>query len=102
MIDVAKCSIFDPRKTWENLKSLAGVGVADCHHEEAEPKGQHDDVQHGILLIALAGVFTRVARGGGLRWINAGSAPDPASCRISGLEVPLHAYVFEAAAKATL
>jgi hypothetical protein len=41
------------RKTRENLKSLAGIGVADSDREEAEAKGQHDDVQHGILLVAL-------------------------------------------------
>jgi hypothetical protein len=38
----------------EELKSLAGVGVADSEREEAQPKGQHDNVQHGILLVALA------------------------------------------------
>jgi hypothetical protein len=41
-------------KTRKNLKSLAGIGVADGDHEEAQPKGQHDDVQHGILLVALS------------------------------------------------
>jgi hypothetical protein len=49
------------RKTRENLKSLAGIGVADSDREEAEAKGQHDDVQHGILLVALACVTMRVA-----------------------------------------
>lgn len=41
-------------KTRENLKPLAGIGVADSHHEEAQAKGQHDDVQHGILPVALS------------------------------------------------
>jgi hypothetical protein len=38
------------KKTRQNLKSFAGVGVAHCHHEEAEAEGQHDDVQHQVLL----------------------------------------------------
>jgi hypothetical protein len=42
------------REPREELKSLAGVGVADSEREEAEPKDQHDNVQHGILLVALA------------------------------------------------
>ena len=32
------------------LKPFAGVGVAHRHREEAEAKGQHDDVQHEMLL----------------------------------------------------
>jgi hypothetical protein len=29
---------------------VAGAGVADRHHEEAEPKGQQDEIEHGLLL----------------------------------------------------
>ena len=32
------------------LKPFAGVGVADAHREEAEPEGQHENVQHEMLL----------------------------------------------------
>src|SRR5258706_12082351 len=35
------------------LKSFAGVGVTHRHHEEAEAEGQHDDIQHEVLLVAL-------------------------------------------------
>jgi hypothetical protein len=33
-----------------NLQPLAGIGVADRGHEEAEAKRQHDNVQHELLL----------------------------------------------------
>lgn len=36
------------------LKSLACIGVADGGHEETQAKSQYEDVQHGILLVALA------------------------------------------------
>jgi hypothetical protein len=45
-----------PGKTRQNLKSLASIGVTNGRHEEAEAEGQHDDVQHEMLLVA------RVAR----------------------------------------
>jgi hypothetical protein len=32
------------------LKPFAGVGVAYADHEEAEAEGQHDDIQHDVLL----------------------------------------------------
>jgi hypothetical protein len=32
------------------LQPLAGIGVADARHEEAEAERQHDDVQHGMFL----------------------------------------------------
>src|SRR5258707_14884513 len=35
------------------LKSFAGVGVTHRHHEEADAEGQHDDIQHEVLLVAL-------------------------------------------------
>jgi hypothetical protein len=31
-------------------KPFAGIGVAYSRREEAEPQGQHDDVQHEVLL----------------------------------------------------
>jgi hypothetical protein len=38
------------KKTRQNLKPFAGVGVTDGGREEAEAEGQHDDVQHEMLL----------------------------------------------------
>jgi len=40
------------------LKSLACIGVADGSHEQTQSKGQHEDIQHGILPVALA--FERI------------------------------------------
>jgi len=37
-------------KTRLKLEPLAGIGVAQPGHEEAEAEGQHEDVQHGVLL----------------------------------------------------
>src|SRR6266404_441802 len=48
------------KETRQNLKPLAGVGVAYPRHEETEAEGQHDDIQHEVLLsVAIGG-----ARGG--------------------------------------
>ncbi len=41
------------KKTRQNLKPFAGVGVAHCGCEEAEAEGQHDDIQHEVLLVVL-------------------------------------------------
>ena len=38
------------KKARQNLKPFAGVGVTHRHREEAEAEGQHDDVQHQVLL----------------------------------------------------
>jgi hypothetical protein len=35
------------------LKPFAGVGVADACREQAEAEGQHDDIQHEMLLCAV-------------------------------------------------
>jgi hypothetical protein len=43
-------------------KPLAGIGVANTRREEAEPEGQHDDIQHEMLLIAIAFVRAKLAR----------------------------------------
>jgi hypothetical protein len=90
------------RRTREILKSFAGIGVADGNRKEAEAKGQHDDVQHGILPVALARVTMARGRKGGLRRNNMESARNPALGRVSGPDVPLDAYVFEAIGAATL
>lgn len=41
------------KKTRQNLKPFTGVGVTYRHHEEAQTDGEHDDVQHELLLVAL-------------------------------------------------
>ncbi len=35
------------------LKAFVGVGVTYSRHEEAEAEGQHDEIQHEVLLVAL-------------------------------------------------
>jgi hypothetical protein len=45
------------KKTRQNLKPFAGVGVAHCGCEEAEAEGQHDDIQHEVLLVVLVFVL---------------------------------------------
>jgi hypothetical protein len=35
---------------FRKLKPFAGVGVTHRHDEEAEAEGQHDDIQHEVLL----------------------------------------------------
>src|SRR5712664_1447196 len=40
-------------KTQKNLKPFAGVGVTYSHREEAEAEGQHEDIQHQVLLVVL-------------------------------------------------
>ena len=47
-----------------DLKSLAGVGVAYPRHEEAKAEGQHDDIQHEMLLVARVSQLLRVFREG--------------------------------------
>ena len=48
------------------LKSFTGVGVSYRHSEEAEAEGQHDDVQHEVLLAALVSVYRCTLSGGQL------------------------------------
>ena len=64
------------------LKSFAGVGVAYRHREEAQTEGQHDDVQHEMLLAAL--VFGRNFCAFPGRWI----AMDQSADRIATLAYP--------------
>src|ERR1700733_2741430 len=42
------------RRSWPfSSKPFAGVGVTDRQNEEAETQGQHEDVQHEMLLAVL-------------------------------------------------
>jgi hypothetical protein len=91
------------KKTRQNLKPFAGVGVAHCGCEEAEAEGQHDDIQHEVLLVVLVFVLDYfVFRERRIATDQQGSEAQPGFAHISGREVPLAAYVFEAGAQAIL
>jgi hypothetical protein len=91
------------KKTRQNLKPFAGVGVAHCGCEEAEAEGQHDDIQHEVLLVVLVFVLDYfVFRERRIATDQQGSEAQPGFADISGREVPLAAYVFEAGAQAIL
>jgi hypothetical protein len=77
---------------------FAGVGVAYARREEAEAERQHDDVQHGMLLFAPC--FPRAARR--FQSMERDLSATIPSFRISGCEVPLQVYDFEAAAREVL
>jgi hypothetical protein len=47
----------------QDLKPLAGVGVTNGRNEEAEAEAQHDDVQHGMLLVARFSQTLRFRKG---------------------------------------
>jgi len=87
----------------ESLKPFAGVGVTQRQHEEAEAKGQHEDVQHQVLLVALVSLrHACMLQGRRIALDLHGIAGAIRACRNSGREVPLAAYVFEAGAQAIL
>ena len=81
----------------QNLKPFAGIGVADPRHEQAEGEGQHQDVQHEVLLVALCFRARKTECDGSGR-----NAPAIRALPVSDREVPLHAYVFEADAQTIL
>jgi hypothetical protein len=41
------------KKTRQKLKSFAGIGVTYRRREEAEAEGQHENVQHEMLLCSV-------------------------------------------------
>jgi hypothetical protein len=71
------------KKSRQSLKPLAGVGVTYRQHEEAEAEGQHDDIQHEVLLV-LSRLFLcatlACCRKVGWRWINTGSQVQSGLC----------------------
>jgi hypothetical protein len=87
-------------KTRSKSKSLARIGVADGGHEEAQAKGQHDDVQHGILLGRAC--QTRFVGTRPENHIVLWFKPRTNPALSSGPEVPSRAYVFEATAEVKL
>jgi hypothetical protein len=68
---------------------FAGVRITHRHQKEAQPEGQHDDIQHEVLLVALVSGRDRCAfREGRLRWIKN-------NIRVSHLIVSCHiAHMF--------
>jgi hypothetical protein len=80
-----------------SLKPVAGDRVADGQRKEAEPDGEHDDVQHEMLLA------NRGACRAGLlpdeHTLNEGQTSRRCS---SGNDLPLTPYVFEKDQVATL
>jgi hypothetical protein len=63
---------------------FAGVGVTYRHHEEAKAEGQHDGVQHEMLLCTVT------------------DGADEGFPSLSDSEVPPHAFDFEAGATAKI
>jgi hypothetical protein len=51
-------------------EAFAGMRISYRRQKEAQPEGQHDDIQHGVLLLALVSGRDRCAfREGRLRRI---------------------------------
>src|SRR3979411_1337067 len=51
-------------------EAIAGVRITHRHQKEAQPEGQHDDIQHEVLLVALvSGCDGCAFRERRLRWI---------------------------------
>jgi hypothetical protein len=71
---------------------FAGVRITHRHQKEAQPEGQHDGIQHDVLLLALVSGRDRCAfRERRLRWIKK-VKPVAARC----------IYIFEMGVTATL
>jgi hypothetical protein len=79
-------------------EAIAGMRIAHRHQKEAQPEGQHDDIQHEVLLVALVsgrdGCTFRERR---LRWIKSNKRLVARNCT-----VPRCKYVFEMGVTATL
>jgi hypothetical protein len=66
----AKRTAVRANESRQKLKSFTGVGVTHGRDEEAEAEGQHENIQHGMLLCGV---------------VREGQAGSPF---LSGLEVP--------------
>jgi hypothetical protein len=77
-----------------SLKPVAGDRVADRQRKEAEPDGEHDDVQHAVLPVQ-SRLAVRLARTS-LKGAQDRGRP------LNGDDLPLTAYVFEMTPQATL
>lgn len=79
-------------------KAFAGVRITHRHQKEAQPEGQHDDIQHEVLLVALvSGCDGCAFRERRLRCIKSNKRPIAADCT-----VPRCTYVFEMGVTAAL
>ena len=73
-------------------EAFAGMRITYRHQKEAQPEGQHDDIQHEMLLVALVSGRDGCAfREGRLRWIKSNKRLVAPSCRVPGCYA---AYVF--------
>jgi hypothetical protein len=57
----AKRTAVRANETRQKLKSFTGVGVTHGRNEEAEAEGQHENVQHEMLLCGMACGAIRIA-----------------------------------------
>jgi hypothetical protein len=79
-------------------EAFAGVRITHRHQKEAQPEGQHDDIQHEVLLVALvSGCDGCAFRERRLRWIKSNKRLVAPNCK-----VPRCTYVFEMGVTATL
>jgi hypothetical protein len=73
-------------------EAFAGMRITYRHQKEAQPEGQHDDIQHEVLLVALVSGRDRCAlREGRLRWIKNNKRLAAPNCKVPRCHV---AYVF--------
>jgi hypothetical protein len=64
-------------------EAFAGMRITYRHQKEAQPEGQHDDIQHEMLLVALiSGRDGCAFREGRLRWIKSNKRLVAANCRV--------------------
>jgi hypothetical protein len=64
-------------------EAFAGKRITYRHQKEAQPEGQHDDIQHGVLLVALvSGRDAYAFRERRLRWIKNNKRLVAPNCRV--------------------
>jgi hypothetical protein len=79
-------------------KAFTGVRITHRHQKEAQPEGQHDDIQHEVLPVALVSGRDGCAfREGRLRWIRNNKRLVVPNCKL-----PRCTYGFEMGVTATL
>ena len=69
-------------------EAFAGMRITYRHQKEAQPEGQHDDIQHEMLLVALVsgrdGCAFRERR---LRWIKSNKRLVAPNCKVPRLHI---------------
>jgi hypothetical protein len=79
-------------------EAFAGVRIANRHQKEAQPEGQHDDIQHEVLLVApVSGRDGCAFLEGRLRWIRNNKCLVVPDCKL-----PRYTYGFEMGVTGTL